>query len=117
MANYRYDILDRLAKELKGTYWEELPDLVRDLTGNFSELEPTIEHPLYLNVFLGNGWDLVLGFGDENPEMWNGLLHWYLDDETESIFFEGEITNGSPKFVVWELFDQINEKLKGANNA
>ena len=112
MSNYRLNILERLQTELRGVEWVELPDHIRDLTGNYSQLDPTIEHPLYLNLFLGHGFELILGFGDEDPDMWNGVLYWQITDGIAGNDFYGEITNGSPRYVVWELLDQFNEQLK-----
>jgi hypothetical protein len=112
MNDYRRSILERLETELKGIEWEELPDHVRDLTGNFSRFEPTLEYPEYLNLFLGLGFELILGFGDEAPDMWNGVLYWQITDGIAKNDFYGEITNGSPRYVLWELFHQFNEQLK-----
>jgi hypothetical protein len=110
--DYRIEILRNLSGEFEQVDWVELPDPVRDLTGNFSRLEPTIEYPQYLNIWLGHGYEITLGFGDEDPYMWNGVLYWQITDGIETNFFSGEIANGSPRYVLWELFDQFNEQLK-----
>lgn len=110
--DYRIEILRNLQGEFEQVDWVELPDQVRDLTGNFSRLEPTVEYPAYLNVWLGHGFDIVLGFGDEDPYMWDGTLYWQIGDGIETNYFHGQIRNGSPRYVLWELFDQFNEQLK-----
>jgi len=75
----------------------------------------------YLNISWGE-WQIVIGYGDQNSSvMWNGILAWSItkDYNTYPTYFDGEITNGSPDFVVWSLFAQLSEQIEklGASNA
>jgi hypothetical protein len=51
--------------------------------------------------------------------MWDGILSWSIqkDYNTYPDYFQGEITNGSPDYVVWTLFEQLAEQVEklGAN--
>lgn len=116
--DYRYLILDNIKEELEGISWVELPDLTRDFIGHFGTLNVSIEYPLYLQTELPNGYQIVLGFGDENPEMWNGVLYWQIqkDYDTHPLYFSGEMANGSPFYVLWCLFEQLEEALKKGSN-
>ena len=114
MNEYRLEIIKRLQTELQGLEWIELPVRVMEAT-NFIKLNPILEYPEYLNCELGNGLNLVLGLGDENPIMWNGVIYGYIHNENESKSYQIQINNGSPRYVIWELFDKFNELLRGAN--
>jgi hypothetical protein len=85
--------------------------------GNFGELKAHVEYPAYVFSELGNGWQLVLGFGDTDPNLWDGVLSWQLQRDYDTHdYYDGEINNGSPRYVLWSLFEQLEELLKkGAN--
>lgn len=116
MNDYRHGILTRISTELEGVEWQELPEGVRDFIGHYETLSPHIEYPLYLFTQLGE-WQLIIGFGDTDPYMWDGTIYWQIQrDYSTSDYYSGEIANGSPRYVLWTLFDQLNEELKkGAN--
>lgn len=118
MRDYRRDILEHLTTELKELDWVELPENTRDLTGSFSRLDPYIQYPEYLQTDLGNGYQLVLGFGDTSPDMWEGVLYWSIqkDNETSPVYYQGEANNGSPRYVLWTLFEDLEEQLKKEAN-
>lgn len=113
MNDYRLDILKRLDGILGDVEFLELPDDTREFFGSYDKLETWIEYPEYLGVLLPKNYQLVIGFGDENPTYWNGIIYWSVSsDFNTDIYFSGEITNGSPEYVVWQLFYQLNEQLK-----
>jgi len=115
MNEYQKGILDGLYAELKETGGQELPwETVKYLDLNLGNLNPVIEYPMYLNCELSH-LNLVLGFGDEDPTYWDGTIHAYIHNADETEFYQIEIRNGSPKYVIWELFNKFNELLKGAN--
>ena len=118
MNDYRYGILDRISTELADIDWVELPDDVREFTGEFGKLEISHEDRHgYLFIQLGK-YQLIIGFGDTDPYMWDGTIYWSFSiDFATDVFYSGEIRNGSSRYVIWELFDQLNEQLKIKNGA
>jgi hypothetical protein len=117
MEDYRLDILRRLQTILADVEFLELPDDTREFLGSYDKLETWIEYPAYLGATIKTDYQIILGFGDANPTYWDGTLHWsFSKDFTTTPFFSGEIRNGSPEYVIWELFYQLNEEIKkGAN--
>ena len=117
MNDYRLDILKRLETELAEVEWQELPDTTREFLGFYDKLETWIEYPEYLGATIKKDFQLIVGFGDENPTYWDGTLYWsFSKDFNTDVFFSGEIRNGSPEYVVFELFYQLNEQIKEKGN-
>ena len=117
MEDYRLDILKRLETILADVEFLELPDDTREFFGSYNKLETWIEYPEYLGATIKTDYQIILGFGDENPTYWDGLLHWsFSKDFNTDVFFSGEIRNGSPEYVIFELFYQLNEQIKEAGN-
>jgi len=113
--DYRSEIVGRLATELTNLDWIELPDMVREHLGYFTELTTHLEQG-YTLAELPNGKELIIGFGDTAADMWDGTIYWQLQHDSGLGHYSGEITNGSPRYVLWSLFEQLEEALKkGAN--
>jgi hypothetical protein len=115
--DYRHYILEEIRTELTELDWVELPDLTKEFLDSFSKLSAHIEYPEYLFCEFPNGWQLILGFGDSNPDMWNGTLYWQIQKDYETTdYYAGQMNNGSPRFILWSLFENLEEQLKkGAN--
>jgi hypothetical protein len=112
MNDYQKGILDGLFTELAETEGQELPwETVKHLDLHLGNLKPVLEYPMYLNCELGH-LNLVLGFGDDDPEYWNGTIYAYIHNADETEFYQIEIRNGSPRYVLWELFNELNEQIK-----
>jgi hypothetical protein len=116
--DYKHYILEEIRTELTNLDWVEFPDLTREFLGNFTKLSAHIEYPEYLFCEFPNGWQLILGFGDSSPDMWDGVLYWQLQRDYETTdYHAGQMNNGSPRFILWCLFEELEEQLKGAKNA
>jgi len=116
MEQYRIEILENIRTEISPLLWEELPELTREFFGVFGKVNPWKQYPEYLGVEL-NDYQLIIGFGDSNPDYWDGTIFWSISkDFATDNFYSGEIRNGSPKYILWELFADLEEQLKkGAN--
>ena len=117
MEDYRLDILKRLETILADVEFLELPDDTREFFGSYDKLETWLQYPEYLGVLLPKNYQLIIGFGDENPTYWDGTIYWSVSvDFNTDVFYSGEIRNGSPEYVIFELFYQLNEQIKEAGN-
>ena len=68
----------------------------------------------YMWIEFGD-FEITLGFGDTEPNMWNGVVYWQLNTLDGQGLYEGEINNGSPSFILWELFSAIASNLTTNN--
>jgi hypothetical protein len=117
MNDYRREILGNLKADIEGVYWVELGDMTREFLGYYETLKgyTTIEDG-YIITELPNDYELVIGFGDTEAEFWNGVLYWQIYNDTKLGHYSGEITNGSPRFIFWTLFEQLEEALSKKGN-
>lgn len=119
MRDYRRRILEDIGTVLATVLWEELPEDTREFLGVYDKLAVEIEYPEFLQTEFPKTFELVIGFGDQNPDFWDGTIYWSIRNEFDQdprVEFFGEIRNGSPEYVVWELFNDFNEQIKkGAN--
>lgn len=110
-------ILDNILNEFGKVEPIELPENVLKHFGGVGIPFTDMYHEErfgYINVAWGQ-WQIVLGYGDrDGSKMWNGVLSWSIQKgyDTHPNYFDGEITNGSPDFVVWSLFEQLSEQIE-----
>lgn len=114
-------LLDDILAELVKVEPIELPENVLDYFGKFDKFTDGHHEDRFGYIEVSRGeWQIVLGYGDrDGSRMWNGVWSWSVQKgyDTHPTYFQGEINNGSPDFVVWTLFEQLSEQIKAVSNA
>jgi hypothetical protein len=108
-------LLDDILEEFRNQDGQGCPDNISELFGEFQGFTDMYHEDRfgYVNVSWGE-WQIVIGYGDrDGSTMWDGFWSWSVQKnyDTYPDYFAGEITNGSPDFVVWTLFAQLSEQI------
>jgi hypothetical protein len=119
MEKYEKQILENLEAEFKARSVVELPELVRVTLFKSEWFASIEERGAYLSVHTTDNEfnilsEVIIGFGETGGNgsgHWAGNLHWeaYLNGVQYGF---GTVANGSPNYVVWELFDSLDEQLR-----
>lgn len=118
MEKYEQQILENIETLVKDTSVIELPEIFIEMFGEDTTFRTSIEDRFAYMWIMFGGYQISLGFGEQGGyygEHWNGTLFWQLDTENYEALYSGEINNGSPSYILWELFSAIASNLTTNN--